>query len=147
MPFLRAPILTPASAGQWRLVRPLHYTDATGQSWGIPAGFITDLASIPRALHWLIPVNGQHRAAAILHDYLYVVQTCARHQADALFLDAMTTSGVRWTQRHAMHAAVRVAGGLYWRRNARAFAADPAAYLARQGLATPFDSVEVCNHG
>ncbi len=36
----------------------------------VPAGFRTDLASVPRVFTWLIPRYGIYTLAAILHDYL-----------------------------------------------------------------------------
>ncbi len=133
--FDRTPILAICDEAQkWQLMLPLRYRTAEDEIITIPAGFYTDLASIPRLLHALIPVNGRHRAAAILHDYLFVVQDRPRQAVDALFLEAMALSGVRWTQRHAMHAAVRLGGWLPWRANARARAADLPAFLARHGL-------------
>lgn len=132
--FRSPPILTVAGCGRWALVRPLVYVARDGEALRVPAGFITDLASIPRLAQPIVPVNGCHRAAAILHDYLFVVQDRPRQAVDALFLEAMALSGVRWTQRHAMHAAVRLGGWLPWRTNARARAADLPAFLARHGL-------------
>lgn len=46
----------------------LHYT----KFWfKIPAGFITDFASVPKPLQILISKTGKHGKAAVLHDYLY----------------------------------------------------------------------------
>lgn len=135
MPFANAPILSICDETQmWMLVRPLRYLDRAGEEIVIPAGFLTDLASIPRAFHWLIPVNGRHRAAAILHDYLFVVQTRRRAETDALFLQAMAESGVSWAQRMAMYAAVRAGGWPAWRHNARQLAERARAFLAGHGL-------------
>lgn len=137
MPFLNAAILSVCDeSGKWMLVRPLYYRSAAGELIVIPAGFLTDLASIPRAFHWLIPVNGKHRAPAILHDYLFVVQDRSRADVDALFLEAMADAGVRWTQRTAMYAAVRLGGWAPWQHNARARAAASSEFLASHGLVT-----------
>ena len=40
-------------------------------SINIPAGYLTDLATIPRSLRWLYDPNGPYAKAAIVHDYLY----------------------------------------------------------------------------
>ncbi|WP_068634909.1 DUF1353 domain-containing protein [Thauera butanivorans] len=132
--FRTAPVLRAcAEAGRWRLELPVVW-ETPAEIIVIPPGFLTDLASIPRIFHSLIPVNGRHRSAAILHDYLFVVQDRPRDGVDALFLRAMEASGVRWTQRTAMYLAVRLAGWLPWQRNADALAADARAFLARHGL-------------
>lgn len=116
MPFIDEPTLK-VHGDAWRLVTPLMYLRSDYSLIAVPIGFVTDLASIPRLLHPLIPVNGRHRAAAILHDYLYASQTTSRAEADAIFLEAMASCGVRWTQRYAMYAAVRLAGWIAWHNN------------------------------
>lgn len=143
MPFKSAPILEVRGNGGWRLVRPLTYDAGDGRAFTVPAGFITDLASIPRLFHSLIPVNGRHRAAAILHDWLFVEQPMTRAETDALFLRAMEEEGVRWSQRRVMWSAVRLGGWPAWRRNAAALAADRAGFLARHGI-TARAHADVC---
>ncbi len=134
MKFLDEPTLK-VHGDDWRLVLPLIYLRADYTAITVPAGFITDLASIPRLLHPLIPVNGRHRAAAIVHDYLYATQTLTRAECDAVFLEAMEACGVRWTQRWAMYSAVRAGGWVAWRQRAGEMARDEAGYLAGNGLA------------
>lgn len=104
---------------EWILERPLIYVSQDGSVFIVPAGFITDLASIPRLLYAAIPVNGRHRAAAILHDWLYETQRTTRAEADALFLESMASSGVRWSQRMAMWAGVRIGGWVPWGNRAK----------------------------
>jgi hypothetical protein len=36
----------------------------------VPAGYVTDGASVPRALSWLYPKYGAYLKAAIVHDWL-----------------------------------------------------------------------------
>lgn len=105
--------------GEWVLFKDLFYRSATGRIWKVPRGFITDLASIPDLAKGLIDVNDKHRRAAVLHDYLYCVQTVPRDQADALFLEAMETVGVEKWKRNLMWAAVRAGGWMYWNRRAK----------------------------
>ena len=115
MVFTNQPILTPSDKdGLWYLVNDLIYQTKAGEIITVPKGFDTDLASIPRIFHSIIPVNGKHRSPAIIHDHLYVVQDRSRSEADAVFLEAMESVGVRWTQRYAMYWAVRVGGWLPW---------------------------------
>lgn len=115
MVFSNQPILTPSDKdGLWLLLADLVYQTKAGEVITVPAGFDTDLASIPRIFHSVIPVNGKHRSPAIIHDYLYVVQDRSRSEADAIFLEAMESVGVRWTQRQTMYWAVRVGGWLPW---------------------------------
>lgn len=39
----------------------------------VPAGFVTDFASIPRAFWVVFPPTGKYGKAAVVHDYLYVM--------------------------------------------------------------------------
>lgn len=99
---------------EWILDEDLVYETDKGDMIRVPAGFNTDLASIPRALHAVIPLNGKHRKAAVVHDYLYVIQDRSRAEADNIFLEAMRTSGVRYTQRYVMYWGVRAGGWAPW---------------------------------
>jgi hypothetical protein len=93
------------------LVRPLVYFSALlQQELVVPPGFHTDFASIPWIFHSFCQVNGKHRAAAVLHDYLCVHGKelgITQKQADQVFLEAMEVLGVRFSQRKVMYGAVR----------------------------------------
>ena len=106
-------------ANQWMTHGLLVYlSDVAGRTITIDSGFETDLASIPRSFHWLIPVNGKHRLAAIVHDWLYAKAPawCTRKVADQVLLEAMKALGESWWRRTAMYTAVRAGGWLYWRK-------------------------------
>lgn len=82
-----------------------------------PKGFITDFASIPRLFRSLIPVNGKHRGAAVIHDYLY--RTAAEHDysrkdCDRVFLEGMLTAKERKWRAWIMYNAVRAGGWIYF---------------------------------
>lgn len=66
-PYVRADIDC-ATAG---LVQPLVYK-GRDQIFTVPSGFVTDFASVPRSLTWLIPTMGTYTRAAIVHDFLCV---------------------------------------------------------------------------
>ncbi|KKK50076.1 hypothetical protein LCGC14_3128650 [marine sediment metagenome] len=81
----------------------------------VRAGFITDLASIPRVFRSIIPQVGRHIQPAITHDWAYESKTIlTRAESDLLFLDGMRAVGVSWLRRRAMYAAVRAFGGTLW---------------------------------
>jgi hypothetical protein len=74
----------------------------------LPAGFITDLASVPWGLWNVAPPDGAGYApASLLHDFLCSTELFPRGMADDLFLCAMRTANVPWWKRVAMWAAVR----------------------------------------
>ena len=81
----------------------------------IPAGFTTDLASVPRIFQSIIPKIGHHIRPAIVHDYCYEGFTnLTRKEADEMFLEGMKTTKVSWLRRKAMWLAVRVGGRGLW---------------------------------
>jgi len=89
----------------------------------VPAGFLTDYASVPRILWNLIPPTGKYTYAAVVHDYLYAghngqhIYKVTRKQADAVFLDAMLSVGVSKPLAYTMWAGVRVGGWVGWGRS------------------------------
>lgn len=85
----------------------------------VPAGFKTDLASIPRLFWNLLPPFGKYTNAAIVHDYLYRTQIFPRAKADKVLWQAMKFSNVRWGVRLLIYLSVRCFGGFAWRGDAR----------------------------
>lgn len=94
----------------WKLEQPLVYRHTTGETITAPAGFMTDLASVPRVpvAYWL--TGGTATRPSVIHDFLYTAGY-DRKYADDVFLAAMEAEGVPWWRRRAMHAAVRMFGG------------------------------------
>jgi hypothetical protein len=79
----------------------------------VPAGFVTDYASIPRIFQNIISTYGQHGKAAVIHDYLYQMVRENRFNraiADAIFYEAMGVLGVGFIKRYIMYLAVRCFG-------------------------------------
>lgn len=96
---------------EWILTRSLTYVPTVvGYVWVVPKGFDTDLASIPKLFRTFFAVNGKHRKAAALHDWLYREGKLSRKECDLLFLEAMKVCGVSKFKRYSMYAAVRVGG-------------------------------------
>lgn len=85
----------------------------------VPEGFITDLASIPWFVRWLISVVGKHAQAGTLHDFMYQKKLYLRVRCDEIFLESMCVLGVPKWKRLMMHRAVRLFGGIYWRKKRR----------------------------
>lgn len=55
--------------GLYELTAPLTWTGSKGDAVTVPAGFLSDLASVPRMFRALIDVAGRHDRAAIVHDF------------------------------------------------------------------------------
>lgn len=106
------PVLISLAPDQWQLGEPLHYHGFT-----VPAGFVSDLDSVPRIPFVYSRYKGRTVRAAILHDYLYRNQIVSRKLADTIFLDSMQREGVPARYRIIIYAAVRLMGWLPWWRN------------------------------
>lgn len=100
------------------LQRPMPYqVGKTTDSIIVPAGFVTDFASIPRSLWTSLSPVGEYKLAAVVHDYLYWFQPCEREEADNLLMIAMMEEGVSDLQRGAVYAGVRMGGMDAWNAN------------------------------
>jgi len=98
------------------LTSPLIYKTKTGKEITVESGTITNFASIPAPLRIFFSVNGKHRKAATLHDYLYEKQRLTRKQCDELFLEAMKSCGVGYFKRYSMYWGVRSGGWVSWNK-------------------------------
>jgi hypothetical protein len=116
----------------WRVTAPFTYEVGqlgSGRFVYIPAGFITDFASVPRGLWNLFPPTGSYGRAAVVHDYLYrggyitsyaidpatkqqyeIHSTPDRGECDGILKEAMEASGVGRFTRWTVWAGVRVGG-------------------------------------
>lgn len=111
--------------GQWEIVEPLVFvSDVARLTITVPAGFRTDLASVPRipVAYWL--AGGSAAAAAVVHDYLYNSRLVPRKVADEVLREASTATAVPAWRRWLMWSAVRLFGGFYWRDCAEACRAN-----------------------
>lgn len=94
----------------------LYYSDVTGRVIKVPAGFVTDFASVPRVPLAYLLAGDTAKWAAVIHDYLYQAKPgnpdhVAKDVADSVFLEAMEASGQPKWRRTAMYWAVRLFGG------------------------------------
>lgn len=92
---------------------------ALGRVINVPAGFETDFASVPRVLWTIVPPWGEYFKATIVHDYLYVIGTVPRAEADAIFLELMERAGVSRLRRTVMYLGVRAGGWVGWNQRAK----------------------------
>lgn len=103
-------VITPGKQGRYLTERPFSFdigVKGSGLTITIPAGFSTDLASVPRWLWWLVaPHDPQYAAAAVLHDFLCSWDGFDLMTAHAIFLDALLILGVDRWKATAMYLAV-----------------------------------------
>ena len=102
------------SNGSYILLEELIY-QGRDEIFIVPKGMITDLASVPRFLRWLVgPADRNIIKAALVHDFLWAESRAGRFRkchADGIFRRIMRESGVGVAQRWFMWATVRLAGG------------------------------------
>jgi hypothetical protein len=83
----------------------------------VPAGFVTDLTSIPRSFWSVFPKTGRYAYAAVVHDYLYWNQPVNREKADEILEIAMKDSQVPAANVRIISTAVRLGGKSAWDDN------------------------------
>lgn len=145
------------TATTWRLLAPLVWTGTKGDTFVVPIGFVTDFASVPRFLHWLVSPYGAYTRAAVLHDWLLVSLAewtirsrgfthgaiadqppANSRDCDGIFRRVMEDLGVPAPKRWIMWAAVRAAALFNPRRAyGRNFPADAARVFGVFVLAAP----------
>ena len=104
--------------GKWKLTAPLIYSsDVAKETFVVPAGFRTDLASVPRLPIVFLLTGATSDEAAVVHDYLYGAGQVSRAMADAVLREASMVTKVPGWRRWMMWAAVRVFGGSHWKHN------------------------------
>lgn len=109
----------------WVLTSALIYVAGelgSGDVIQVPAGYTTDLASIPQ-FAWSLGFSpaGPWAKAAVVHDYLYTLtgklpdgRIYKRAQADKILDQAMASLGVPAWRRSIIWAAVRLGGKGGW---------------------------------
>jgi hypothetical protein len=107
------------------LEEPLAHVTPDGL-WTIvvPAGFVTDYASIPRLLQAILPPRGKGNRSNIVHDYLYQTapidprtgRRVTQRAADGVKLAGDRLLGEPWLRRWAMYVGLRLGGWVAWGR-------------------------------
>ena len=107
----------------WEISQNFTYDSALlGVTITVPAGMITDFASIPRAL-WeqLSPDDPIILFPSVVHDFLYGASgqiingpTITRDQADAVLREAMELCGAGSFIRNAVYQFVQLNAASHW---------------------------------
>jgi hypothetical protein len=104
------------------LTKPIAWSPNPGQPYKrveVPAGFVTDFASIPRTFWSITRPDGEYAYAAIVHDYLYWTQERPREESDQIFKLVLEDLKIDPKTIAIVHAAVRLGGNAAWDSNAR----------------------------
>ena len=100
-----------------------YQSEKLGRIITVPAGLVTDFASIPRPVWNVIdPEDPRIGWASVIHDYLYSHQgtlpdgfTYTREQADAVLREAMEVCGCESILRNIVYDAVELGGASHWK--------------------------------
>lgn len=115
----------------WAVQRALEYQagDDPNELIIVPAGFVTDLASVPRMVWSFYPPDGPWAKAAIIHDFLYWTKGTGewhgrvgitrdrpytRNEADDILKEAMADRKVGKWEQFVIWASVRLGGAGGW---------------------------------
>jgi len=112
---------------RWEVINPLHYRHRpwppvmTGGHQPrlivVPAGYLSDLASVPRLARRLVDAQSPTtRRPAVVHDFLYTDQThrFTKREADRIFYDALLDEGTPRPLAWLMWKAVSLGGRGNW---------------------------------
>ena len=93
----------------WLLLEPLVFqSDVLATTLIVPAGFVTDFASVPRIGPLYDLAGDTGHASATVHDWLCRSKTIPRNRADKVFLEALKVEGVPSWRRNMMYYGVRI---------------------------------------
>lgn len=103
------------NGGTYHLLEDLVYdSERFNATIVVPAGFISDLASVPDIIPpVLVNDSGKITYAAIVHDFLYATEGAAnvkltKAQADRIFLDIMLERGMKKWRAYIAYLGVRL---------------------------------------
>ncbi|MGH9243516.1 MAG: DUF1353 domain-containing protein [Acidimicrobiales bacterium] len=104
-------VLRQETPTEFRLEEPFRFISADGKEIVVPSNDVSDLASVPDFLTWLVPRYGRHTLPAVLHDHLVRpgIDADDRERYDAVFRDAMGDTQVPFIRRWVMWSAVSIA--------------------------------------
>lgn len=100
-----------------KLIEPFGFIDSTGLNWDVPAGSVTNGASVPPGTWNIVggPYDGIYREAAVLHDYYVEIGLLGKSNRTAkdthrMFFEAMRARGVSVDLAKTMYLAVQLFG-------------------------------------
>jgi hypothetical protein len=116
--FTNALIAKKLKKRDWEVVESFSYDVGelgSGETITVPAGFVSDLASIPRPLWTIFPPDGSYTQAAVLHDWVCKKKGKVEKQYDykqvsKIFSESLNVLDVSFLTRQAMYYGVLLFG-------------------------------------
>ena len=93
-----------------KLLSAFGFVDPRGVSWDVPAGYVTNGASVPWGLWNIVggPYDGPYRDAAVIHDYYTDFKTRTWEDTHRMYYEASIARGVSETRAGVMYAGLLV---------------------------------------
>lgn len=115
--FLAPLTVTELGEDRWMLNTPLPYqSDVLHHTVTVPAGFVTDLESVPRWMPIVYAIlYGAAHAAGVVHDFLYTFQFTSRQTADAVLYEAVVATGQPAWKAYVIWLGIRAGGWVAWK--------------------------------
>jgi hypothetical protein len=111
------------AAKKWQLTQDLVFeSDALARTIVVPAGFVTDFASVPRLPLAFLFLGDRAHEAAVVHDYLYAfghAMGVTKDMADKVFLEAMEETSAESLLNKLEYAGPALFGGRFYQSPAK----------------------------
>ena len=98
----------------FRLHQDLVYISRAGELYTVPAGYVSDLGSVPRFLWPILPPH-EFPSAYFLHDRGYDLQDEPREKIDLLLYESLLLSHAPPWKAALIYKGVRIGGGGHWK--------------------------------
>lgn len=101
----------------YKVIEPFVYqSDVAKTEIIVPAGFITDLASIPRLPFFYRELEQVADMPGVVHDYLYSIGPFPRETCDQVLKEACLLIGISAWKVWAIYSGVRIGGASHYMR-------------------------------
>ena len=97
----------------FELHQDLFFVDLIGHLHKVPAGYVSDLGSVPRLLWPLLPPH-EYPSSYFLHDYGYSQQDDPREIVDLRLYDSLLLSNAPKKKSLLIYKGVAAFGGRHW---------------------------------
>jgi hypothetical protein len=142
---VRAELLAPSRPADTfrdiKLLEPFGFVDSKSVHWDVPAGYVSNGASIPPTLWPVVggPLDGPYRDAAVIHDYYCEARTRSDDDTHRMFYEAAIARGTSENIASTMYMGI-IFGGPRW----EVVAPTPPkragfVLVQQQGASTPVD--------
>jgi len=93
-----------------KLLSAFSYVDPRGVAWDVPAGYVTNGASVPWGLWNIVggPYDGPYRDAAVVHDYYTEYKLRTWEDTHRMYYEAALARGVSESRASIMYAGLLV---------------------------------------